>query len=55
MALSTRTLVDEAALGGGEFEGPQEVRDLLEVGAHGIDLMDDVLHSVDAMPGEVSS
>ena len=53
--LSPRTLVDEAALGGGELEGPQEVRDLLEVWAHGVDLMDDVLHSVDAVPGAEKS
>ena len=69
-----RTLVDEATLGGGELEGPQEVGDLttatpwpcfpredvekrciqhpdlLEVWADGVDLVDDVLHSVDAVP-----
>mmetsp|Transcript_91292 Transcript_91292/g.284481 ORF Transcript_91292/g.284481 Transcript_91292/m.284481 type:complete len:253 (+) Transcript_91292:179-937(+) len=43
------SLALEALAGGGELEGPEEVRRLLEVGAHGVDLVDEVLHAVDAV------
>mmetsp|Transcript_62838 Transcript_62838/g.159081 ORF Transcript_62838/g.159081 Transcript_62838/m.159081 type:complete len:252 (+) Transcript_62838:122-877(+) len=34
---------------GGELEGPEEVRGLLEMRADGVDLMDQVLHTINAM------
>ncbi len=42
-------LLRHAALCGGQLEGPQEVGGLLEVGAHGVDLMDQVLDADDAV------
>merc|ERR1740138_1787433 len=45
-------LLLEAALRGGELEGPQEVGGLLEAGPHGVDLVDEVLHAVDALLAE---
>lgn len=36
-------------VGGGELEGPQEVVGLLEVGADGVDLVDQVLNALDAV------
>ena len=38
----------EATCGVGELEGPQEVGGLLEVGADGEDLVDQILHADDA-------
>merc|ERR1719272_1201757 len=32
-----------------ELEGPEEIRDLLEVGARGVELVDDVLNAVNAV------
>lgn len=43
----------EATGGGGQLEGPQEVGDLLEVGADGVDLVDEVLNADDAVLAEV--
>lgn len=43
----------EAASGVAELEGPQEVGGLLEVGADGVDLVDEVLHTDDAVLAEV--
>lgn len=43
----------EATSGVGELEGPQEVGDLLEVGADGVDLVDEVLHADNAVLAEV--
>lgn len=34
----------ETASGWGQFEGPQEVRGLLEVGANGVDLVDQIFN-----------
>ena len=39
-------LADEATLGGGQLDGPQEVGDLLEVRTHSEDLVDDILNAV---------
>ena len=43
----------EATGGRGELEGPQEVGGLLEVGADGVDLVDQVLDADDAVLAEV--
>lgn len=43
----------EAAVGVAELEGPQEVGGLLEVGADGVDLVNQVLHADDAVLAEV--
>lgn len=43
----------EAASGVGELEGPEEVGGLLEVGADGVDLVDEILHADDAVLAEV--
>ena len=43
----------EAAVGVGELEWPEEVGGLLEVGADGVDLVDEVLHADDAVLAEV--
>lgn len=43
----------EAAVGVGQLEGPEEVVGLLEVGADGVDLVDQVLHANDAVLAEV--
>lgn len=43
----------EATVGVAELEGPQEVGGLLEVGADGVDLVDEVLHADDAELAEV--
>lgn len=43
----------EATSGGRELEGPQEVGGLLEVGANGVDLVDEVLNADDAVLAEV--
>ena len=43
----------ETTIGVGELEGPQEVGDLLEVGADRVDLVDEVLHADDAVLAEV--
>jgi len=43
----------EAAGGVAELEGPQEVGGLLEVGADGVDLVDQILHADDAVLAEV--
>lgn len=43
----------EATVGVAELEGPQEVGGLLEVGADGVDLVDQVLHTDDAVLAEV--
>lgn len=43
----------EAAGRVGELEGPQEVVGLLEVGADGVDLVDQILHTDDAVLAEV--
>lgn len=43
----------EAAVGAGKLEWPEERRDLLEVGAGGVDLVDDVLNGNDAVLAEV--
>ena len=42
-----------AAVGVGELEGPEEVGGLLEVGADGVDLVDQVLHADNAVLGKV--
>lgn len=42
----------EAAGGVGELEGPQEVGGLLEVGADGVDLVDEIFHADDAVLAE---
>ena len=41
----------EATSGVAELEGPQEVAGLLEVGANGVDLVDQVLHADNAVLG----
>lgn len=46
-------LLAEAAVRVRQLEGPQEVVGLLEVGAHGVDLVDQVLHADDARLAEV--
>jgi hypothetical protein len=43
----------EATVGVGQLEGPQEVGGLLEVGADGVDLVDEILHADDAVLAEV--
>jgi hypothetical protein len=43
----------ETTSGVGELEGPEEVGGLLEVGADGVDLVDQVLHADDAVLAEV--
>ncbi len=43
----------EAAVGVAELEGPQEVGGLLEVGADGQDLVDEILHADDAVLAKV--
>lgn len=43
----------EATVGVAELEGPQEVGGLLEVGANGEDLMDEILNADDAVLAEV--
>jgi len=43
----------EATRGVGELEGPEEVARLLEVGADGVDFVDQVLHAHDAELAEV--
>jgi hypothetical protein len=43
----------EAASGVGELEGPEEVGGLLEVGADGVDLVDEVLDADDAVLAKV--
>lgn len=43
----------EATVGVGELEGPQEVVGLLEVGANGVDLVDEILHADNAELAEV--
>lgn len=43
----------EATGGVGELEGPEEVGGLLEVGADGVDLVDQVLHADNAVLAEV--
>jgi len=43
----------EAASGVAELEGPEEVGGLLEVGADGVDLVDEVLHADNAVLAEV--
>jgi len=43
----------EATVGVGELEWPEEVGGLLEVGADGVDLVDEVLHADDAVLAEV--
>lgn len=43
----------EATVGVGQLEGPQEVVGLLEVGANGVDLVDQVLHADNAVLAEV--
>lgn len=43
----------EAAVGVGQLEGPEEVVGLLEVGADGVDLVDQVLHADNAVLAEV--
>lgn len=43
----------EATSGVGELEGPEEVGGLLEVGADGVDLVDQVLHADNAVLAEV--
>lgn len=42
----------EAASGVGQLEGPQEVGGLLEVGADGVDLVDQILHADNAVLAE---
>mmetsp|Transcript_84433 Transcript_84433/g.180858 ORF Transcript_84433/g.180858 Transcript_84433/m.180858 type:complete len:206 (-) Transcript_84433:130-747(-) len=42
-------LACEAALRGGELEGPEEVGGLLEVRPHSVDLVDQVLHPIQAV------
>ena len=41
-------LLAESSVGAGQLEGPQEVSTLLEVGSHGVDLVDQVVHAQDA-------
>jgi len=43
----------ETAVGVGQLEGPQEVVGLLEVGANGVDLVDQILHADNAVLAEV--
>ena len=43
----------EATVGVGELEGPEEVVGLLEVGANGVDLVDQVFHADNAVLAEV--
>lgn len=43
----------EAASGVGQLEGPEEVVGLLEVGADGVDLVDQILHADNAVLAEV--
>lgn len=43
----------EATSGVAELEGPEEVAGLLEVGANGVDLVDEVLHADNAVLAEV--
>ena len=43
----------EATVGVGELEGPEEVVGLLEVGADGVDLVDQVFHADNAVLAEV--
>lgn len=43
----------EAAVGVGKLEGPEEVGGLLEVGTNGVDLVDQVLHTDNAVLAEV--
>ena len=43
----------EATVGVGQLEGPQEVGGLLEVGADGVDLVDQVLNADDAVLAQV--
>lgn len=43
----------ETTVGVGELEGPQEVVGLLEVGANGVDLVDQILHTDNAVLAEV--
>ena len=43
----------EATSGVGELEGPEEVVGLLEVGANGVDLVDQILNTDDAVLAEV--
>lgn len=43
----------EAAVGVGQLEGPQEVGGLLEVGADGVDLVDEILNTDNAVLAEV--
>nr|GFD58055.1 hypothetical protein [Tanacetum cinerariifolium] len=43
----------EATGGRGQLEGPQEVGGLLEVGADGVDLVDEVLNADNAVLAEV--
>ena len=43
----------EAAVGAVQLEGPQEARGLLEVGADGVDLVDEILHTDHAVLSEV--
>jgi hypothetical protein len=43
----------EATVGVAELEGPQEVGSLLEVGADSVDLVDEILHTDDAVLTEV--
>lgn len=43
----------EATVGVGQLEGPEEVGGLLEVGADGVDLVDEILHADNAVLAEV--
>ena len=43
----------EATVGVGELEGPEEVVGLLEVGANGVDLVDQIFHADNAVLAEV--
>lgn len=43
----------ETTVGVGQLEGPQEVGGLLEVGADGVDLVDEILHTDNAVLAEV--
>lgn len=43
----------ETTVGVGQLEGPQEVVGLLEVGANGVDLVDQILHTDNAVLAEV--
>jgi len=51
--METVSLSDESASRGSQLEGPQESVDLLEVGTNGVDLVDDVLSTVDTEMAEV--